>query len=99
MTKKLLICGILPIILCTINLSSAQAKDQSYRSVLRESTRHGRFYSFDSIEADLIWDATLLSSEMTNAQDALLEKRKLDAKVEKPMNAVAFLWAFTRQKI
>jgi hypothetical protein len=73
MFLKRLICGSILIIL-VISLSSAEA---SYRSTLGNWSRSGKVYTFETLDAKLIWNATMLSAEILNAQNDLLIKKGL----------------------
>lgn len=48
-----------------------------YRSELNKWTETGRAFAFDTMEARLIWNATLLSGKMIEAQNMLMLKKKL----------------------
>lgn len=48
-----------------------------YRSELNKWTKSGRAFAFNTMEARLIWHATLLSDEMIGAQNKLMLKKKL----------------------
>ncbi|MBI2974982.1 MAG: hypothetical protein HYY43_05280 [Deltaproteobacteria bacterium] len=71
--KVRLICGSILIILA-ISLDSAHA---SYRSTLHDWTRSGKGYAFETLGAKLIWNATMLSAEILNAQNDILIKKGL----------------------
>lgn len=49
-----------------------------YKSTVKKWTRSGRTFTFDTMDANLIWHATLLNDDVSNAQSTLLAKKKLN---------------------
>ena len=70
--KNLLICGMAAAVI----LTSVDAR-ASYNSVLRKWTKDGRSFAANTMDARLIWHATLLSDELVDAQQRLAQKRKV----------------------
>jgi len=52
-----------------------------YNSIARKWTRHARLFSFNTMEARLIWNATLVTDELLDAQRELVDKRKMNIDV------------------
>lgn len=77
-----------------ITFSSAHA---GYRTVLKKWTKTGHSFAFETMDALLIWDATLLSEELLNARRELAKKRKIDIKTPEPEGVTFFVSLYTHK--
>lgn len=91
-----MISGIITIIILGITFSSAFA---GYNSIIRKWTEGGRVYSFDTMDANLIWKATLLSDEVLDSQLALLKKKKLDIKLDSHSGTSFFVSLYAKKEL
>jgi len=66
-------CGVTLAILAM----AAPEASASYRRTISKHTERGRYYSFNSLDAELVWHATILTSEVVSAQKELLTKKGL----------------------
>ena len=69
-----MICGI---ILAAL-ISTALDAHAGYKSAIAKWTRSDNIYAFETMDARLLWKATLLSSDLLDAQDQLLLRKKLE---------------------
>ncbi len=60
-----------------IFLMAAPDAFAGYRRTISKHTERGRYYSFNSLDAELVWHATILTNEVVSAQKELLAKKKL----------------------
>ncbi len=80
--------------LVTLGASNANA---TYNSVLRKWTEHGRIFAFETMDAYVIWNATLLSDELLNAQADLAASRKVEYKRPKFEGIGFFVEMYTKK--
>lgn len=73
-------------------LSSAHA---SYRSTVAKWTKGGHVYALNTMDAKLIWNATLVTDDLLTAQRQLIEKRKVDVDLKMPDGINFFVSLYT----
>lgn len=69
----------------------------SYRSVLKKWTKTGRAFTFETMDAFLIWDATLISEELLEARRKLAAERKIEVDEPDTSNTLFFINLYTHK--
>jgi len=77
------------LILAALFLCANSALASRYGRAVDEWTKSSRSFSFDTLDARLIWHATMLSDRMIDAQKRLSEKRKVEYKYP-PIKGIGF---------